>query len=52
MAHPRAHQYRGSQYPPRGATDSKRVRRDIPVGVPLDLSTVTHCNGVARVTEV
>ena len=24
-------------------------RRDVPVGVPLDLST---CNGVARVTEV
>ena len=25
------------------------VRRDVPVGVPLELST---CNGVARVTEV
>ena len=40
------------------------IRRDVPVGVPLDLSTPTgmscigtygencNCNGVARVTEV
>ena len=29
---------------------SDSIRRDVPVGVPLDLST--PCNGVARVTEV